>query len=87
MEEGGGGESKVLVLLLLGRLPGDHAETVGVLGQGTSGLGWSVGVNSISTQDQLGAEGTGIERQTSVAVRKFIYQFGSDVTKIHCQNY
>ena len=55
MEEGGGGESKVLILLLLGRLPGDHAETVGVLGQGTSGLGWSVGVNSISTQDQLGA--------------------------------
>ena len=55
MEEGGGGESEVLLLLLLSRLPGDHAETVGVLGQGTSGLCGGVGVHSIPTQDQLGA--------------------------------
>ena len=55
MEGGGGGESEVLVLLLLGRLPGDQAETVGVLDQGTSGLVGGVGVHSIPTQDQLGA--------------------------------
>ena len=68
---------------MLPRLLRDHAEAVGVLAQGTPGLGWRVGINSIPTQDQLGAEGTGIERHASVTIRKFIYQFGSDIIYIH----
>ena len=55
MEEGGGGEREVFFLLQLGRLFGGYTKTVGVLGQGTSGLGGGVGVHSIPTQDQLGA--------------------------------
>ena len=55
MEEGGGGEREVFILLQLGRHPGDHAKTVGVSGQGTSRLGGGVRVHSIPTQDQFGA--------------------------------
>ena len=55
MEEGGGGERDVFILLQLGRFPGDNAKTVGVLGQGTSRLGGGVRVHSIPTQDQFRA--------------------------------
>ena len=55
MEEGGGAEREVFIIPQLGRLSGDHAKTVGVLGQGTSRLGGGVRVHSIPTQDQFGA--------------------------------